>query len=51
MTKEQVIASWGDTFSDCKHRDISPYGTTEQWRYGEQFLYFNGNEVLDYIQE
>ncbi|MCK9570390.1 tetratricopeptide repeat protein [Candidatus Pacearchaeota archaeon] len=48
MTAEQVKASWGNP--DQINRDVSKYGESEQWVYGDQYIYLE-NGIVDYWQE
>lgn len=43
MTKEQVLLSWGKPKS--VNQTITSSLTREQWIYGPQYLYFNGDNL------
>lgn len=34
MTKDEVVASWGESYSFDKTKFVSSWGTTENWTYG-----------------
>ena len=44
MTKEQVIASWGEHCWWCYGTTKSSWGDT--WQYGYQILFFNSQGIL-----
>lgn len=43
MTKEMCRESWGNP--DKINRTITSYGTSEQWVYGDSYVYFEGNRL------
>lgn len=43
MTKDMCRESWGNP--DKINRTITSYGTSEQWVYGTNYVYFDGNRL------
>jgi hypothetical protein len=49
MTREQVIASWGDP--EHKSKTVSQYGVLEIWHYGNSTLLFDQDKLKSYRTE
>ncbi len=43
MTKQMCKEAWGEP--DYINRTTSVYGSTEQWCYGDTYVYFEGNKI------
>lgn len=46
MTKEMVIASIGEPHH--VNRTVTSYGSSEQWVFGDLYLYFEGNKLVTF---
>ena len=48
MSTDDVIASWGKP--DHVNTTLTAYGKTEQWIYGDAYLYFDDGRLSAYQQ-
>jgi hypothetical protein len=46
MTKEQVIASWGNP--NKINKSVGSWGVHEQWVYSSQYLYFENGKLTSW---